>query len=424
MSRRSSTSGTGPPPAGSSTSAPDGDEISVPPPHHLLTHSSIQTDSKQGATRARQITAATLAALIAHRIIQRWNQTGQKHAGAPDIVTSYLLHHPLALWALVAQAYLAAGARLAQDLAAHLGVALPVAIFGAALAVAPAAAFKAAFTAADSPELFFWLQGETLEALETLPLVAVARGVFATLGVLAVLLLVGERKGSRAPGSGFLNGFHSLLTLFLMTQTRAHNIPLFLLFTRQHFSLASLRLTPVQIAITAMVLGQASFFGLGNSNAMSSIDLSSAYNGVSGYSVGAVGALVFAGNWAGPIWWGVAALVLMAEERTRVARPVEKSRQDWVEEEHENLAASSTVDAVPVVELEGTSPWADYFAIATLYVAGSLLAVMGACLALRTHLFIWTVFSPKYLYSMAWSLGYHYLVSLGLCGGLWSLQRA
>jgi ethanolaminephosphotransferase len=292
--------------------------------------------------------------------------------------------------------------------------------------VAPAALFKVAFTAADSPELFFWLQGETLEALERLPLVAVARGVFATLGVLAALLVAKERRGrSGAPGAGFLRALHALLTVLLMTQTRAHNVPLFLVFAVQHAALASMRLAPVQVGVAAVVLGHAAFFGMGGSNAMSSVDLSSAYNGVSGYNVGVVGLLVFVGNWAGPIWWAVAAAVLLAEERGRSARPAEKPRGDWVAEEHKHLAAASSVDAAPRgASGPETSPWVDCFAVSTLYVSGSLLAVMAACLVLRTHLFIWTVFSPKYLYSMAWSLGHHYLVSLGLCGGLWSLQRA
>ena len=252
-----------------------------------------------------------------------------------------------------------------------------------------------------------------------------ARGVFATLAVLAALVLLRERRGaSRAPGSGFLSALHGLLTLLLMTQTRAHNAPAFLLLAAQRAALARMRLSPAQVAVSAVLLGHAAFFALGNSNAMSSVDLSSAYNGVSGYNVGAVGLLVFVGNWAGPIWWAVAALVLMAEERRRAARPAEKARGDWVAEEHEHLAASAGGAAREGRAQAAGSPWVDYFAVATLYVSGSLLAVMAACLALRTHLFIWTVFSPKYLYSMAWSLGHHYLVSLGLCGGLWSLQRA
>jgi len=50
----------------------------------------------------------------------------------------------------------------------------------------------------------------------------------------------------------------------------------------------------------------------------------------------------------------------------------------------------------------------------TLFVSTALLAVMASCTALRTHLFIWTVFSPKYLYAMAWSVGWHLIVNVWL----------
>ena len=53
----------------------------------------------------------------------------------------------------------------------------------------------------------------------------------------------------------------------------------------------------------------------------------------------------------------------------------------------------------------------------TLFAAASVAFIMAACTALRTHLFIWTVFSPKYLYAMAWSIGGHLLINVGF-GGL------
>lgn len=55
-----------------------------------------------------------------------------------------------------------------------------------------------------------------------------------------------------------------------------------------------------------------------------------------------------------------------------------------------------------------------HLALLTVFTASALFFVMAACTLLRTHLFIWTVFSPKYLYSMAWSLGQHLVVNIGL----------
>ena len=61
--------------------------------------------------------------------------------------------------------------------------------------------------------------------------------------------------------------------------------------------------------------------------------------------------------------------------------------------------------------------WKAHVAVLTVFVAGGVVAVMAACTALRTHLFVWTVFSPKYLYCVAWSLGMHLGVDVAL-GGL------
>lgn len=170
---------------------------------------------------------------------------------------------------------------------------------------------------------------------------------------------------------------HDLFTLFLLTQSRATNVPLFLLLEMQYQTLDSLRLSSVELTLTSLLFQHVSFFAFGGSNAISSIDLSNAYNGIDGYNLVAVGALTFCGNWAGPLWWTSATALLLSSG--------DKQHQKWIQ----HLSLLST------------------------FVSSSLLFVMLACTALRAHLFIWTVFSPKYLYSMAWSMGQHLCVSIG-----------
>ena len=97
----------------------------------------------------------------------------------------------------------------------------------------------------------------------------------------------------------------------------------------------------------------------------------------------AVGILVFCGNWAGPLLWTSAHPLLLDNER--------RTRQKAMFLEH--------------------------LALLTTFAALSVLFTMLACTALRTHLFIWTVFSPKYLYTMAWSIGQHLCVNV-VYGGL------
>lgn len=70
---------------------------------------------------------------------------------------------------------------------------------------------------------------------------------------------------------------------------------------------------------------------------------------------------------------------------------------------------------------EGQGLLFGHLAMLTVFVTAALVFVMGACTLLRTHLFIWTVFSPKFLYSMAWCLGQHLVVNVGLGGVLFWL---
>ena len=67
--------------------------------------------------------------------------------------------------------------------------------------------------------------------------------------------------------------------------------------------------------------------------------------------------------------------------------------------------------------------WVDHVALLTLFTGVMLASVMASCTALRTHLFIWTVFSPKYLFAMAWGVAWHLGVTVGLGGLVWWMGR-
>ncbi len=151
--------------------------------------------------------------------------------------------------------------------------------------------------------------------------------------------------------------------------------------------LAAQELTLPELSTAMLLLQFASFFAFGGSNAISSVDLSSAYNGISGFDVGGVGLLIFVSNWAAPIYWAFAVNVLLLRKR--------KAGEVAVYQRH--------------------------VAALTVFTAASVASVMAACAVLRTHLFIWTVFSPKYLYCMAWSLGMHLGINVALGGILYWL---
>lgn len=410
-----------------------------------------KTDKRQ----MLKVAATGILLLATHRITVRWNQTGQKHAGEPDIVHTVFPQNHIAMWLLVLATYILNGFLLHKRTLA--GIFMPeLSAFADVSLVFLGIVFKLNFTQADAPELVQDLALRIKEWSEPFSLVMQARAVFAVLAItaLAVVLLsvLQARSQGSNPDAGGSEGrvslserVHHLLTLFLMTQTRAPNVPLFLVLELQRVSLSHLLAvdgsnaaeSPVpssppvlDVATSVLLLSNVYYFCMGGSNSISSIDLSNAYNGVADYNIAAVGVLLFASNWGGPIWWCSAAVLLLTPGRSRSsskAKPTNEGEKDWVMVErqklHEDAAVAEVQDPPPDTCLEkGQSSWPIYLSAMTAFISTSLLAVMAACTALRTHLFIWTVFSPKYLYAMAWSIGWHMILNLGFGSLLYRLR--
>jgi len=127
------------------------------------------------------IFAATLLGIL--RVVRSWNQTGQKHAGEPDIAKGLLPAHNFLLWTLVLMTYIDIAQRMAfrilpgasRSIAISCSLALSLAAIG----------FKTSFTKADAPELLLGLQVVVLRPMDESSLVAQARAVFIGIALLA-----------------------------------------------------------------------------------------------------------------------------------------------------------------------------------------------------------------------------------------------
>lgn len=119
------------------------------------------------------------------RVVRSWNQTGQKHAGEPDIAKGLLPTHNLVLWTLVLMTYVDVTQRMAfrilpgapRRIAVSCSIALCLAAVG----------FKVSLTKADAPELLLGLQAFVLRPMDESSLVAQARAVFIGIALLACL---------------------------------------------------------------------------------------------------------------------------------------------------------------------------------------------------------------------------------------------
>ena len=123
--------------------------------------------------------------MVLLRVVRVWNQTGQKHAGEPDIANTVLPAHKILLWLLVLVTYFDVIQRLSRRAipwaSRHLATAASLALGVAALG------FKVAFTKADTPELLEGLGYIALPRTEEASLVAQARALFMGIAVMVLL---------------------------------------------------------------------------------------------------------------------------------------------------------------------------------------------------------------------------------------------
>ena len=124
-----------------------------------------------------------LLPLVALRVMRRWNQTGQKHTGSPDIAKQILPYHSQTLWLLVLLTYIGVVGRLSKY--ALPGASRVIAMAASTLLGIASLAFKIAFTCADAPELLGNFKDIVPDIIAKSSLVYQARIVY----LLALLIL-------------------------------------------------------------------------------------------------------------------------------------------------------------------------------------------------------------------------------------------
>lgn len=122
--------------------------------------------------------------LFALRLVRGWNQTGQKFAGQPDIVKSFIVTNPQLLWSVIIVTYVIIWLRLMVNLS---GVPVIITAGLSSIMVSSALGFKLAFTTEDSPELVIGYARFLSDFFEGQSLLWRARVVFICLGAVAGL---------------------------------------------------------------------------------------------------------------------------------------------------------------------------------------------------------------------------------------------
>ncbi|ODV80933.1 major facilitator superfamily protein [Suhomyces tanzawaensis NRRL Y-17324] len=217
-------------------------------------------------------------------------------------------------------------------------------------------------------------------------------------GLLVARLILGKVRNTN---EGLVTDIQNLGTLFFLQQTRFENIPIFIAFFIVKFAFTKVLIQPGNLNIDQMIvvvstfiicLQNLSFFLMGNTNLLATVDLSNAYNGVKSYDVFLVGVMTFVSNFAAPIYWSLSSIQILFEPYEILFSKKQESK---------NLIRFSFLKkSILLVKSK----------VMLLFYAIAVVSLIGSCINLRFHLFIWTVFSPKLLYFASWSLLINFLV--------------
>ncbi|PLW17035.1 hypothetical protein PCANC_09292 [Puccinia coronata f. sp. avenae] len=303
-----------------------------------------------------------LVGAILVRILRGWSHNGQK-ASVDRSISTYLhgkpwLCHvvdPLGIYYLISTSGVGRGERLGGY--RRVGMML---IAGAGML---------SMTPMDRPLMYLGREfGVGLEAREVRP-----RAVYGLLGAgLALSAALDTRRLRDAARISML--------VLLRSLTKVENYPVLWI------SLAAAHLSPLLLgpdhdqSVLAtwlqLVFSKTTFFALGGSNSLATVDLSNAYNGLAAFTLPLVSFLTFLANFSGPLIVGMGAGGSSGLHRRKLV-----------------LRSS-------------------YFSLFFLVIA-------GLSTHFSTHLFVFSVFSPAVLCALVWLLGFHAALSLPELLGSW-----
>lgn len=172
-----------------------------------------------------------------------------------------------------------------------------------------------------------------------------------------------------------MNDMTKYITLLLIFLSPSANIPQYLVFELMRYAI-----TPIMkkqystsvyaVSLVSLVLQNFTFFQFGGTNSIATIDLANAYHGVSeNYNIYLIGVMMAVANFAPAIYWAMFPWAIIYNRCDKKGTTFGKNK-------------------LPIL-------------IFSCVVGCCLLA---ACVALRYHLFIWSVFSPKLCYYAGWAI--------------------
>lgn len=306
------------------------------------------------------------------RIVRSWSSLGQK-LRTTKTLSAVFLESPNFLWVLVIITYiglLTLCSRHSFNDKRNSSM-LSVVVFLSGICSTLFKVLKSRIDGANLPAWLIILSSQIANSSDELYViqeraVILSRVFYGAITVAILMRLTGHTRGKKTD--------ISLLTIFLfLHQSRLEIIPIYTVFGIIEYSLIKIfdGSAKSSLVLTVLVLSiqHISFFAIGNSNLIATIDLSNAYNGLATYNLPIVSILTFISNFAPCLHWNLAWF--------RISQRLSSSQSWRIHLDQKNLITLS------------------------LYLT-SLASLILSCIIQRFHLFIWSVFCPKVLYFAAW----------------------
>ncbi|CAI4043696.1 mannose-ethanolamine phosphotransferase LAS21 SKDI_10G1520 [Saccharomyces kudriavzevii IFO 1802] len=313
------------------------------------------------------------------RLIKFWNNSGQKFIYS-NVMSNLLNQNPFWKWYLNSSTFLALIIPSARSQLLHFIV--------TTILVGLCFTYKISWEIVNGnqAEIPPFMQG-LLTKMDFLPtennLLLLARVFFQAWSIVVISRLA-LTKLKVLDKRYLIEDMKLYITVLLIFQTSSQNIGQFIIFQIlqsqiyyffQHLPTSLSLTSPSEVylsSLVSLILQNFTFFQFGGTNSISTIDLGNAYHGVSSdYNIYVVGILMSVANFAPAIYW---------------------SMLPW----SINYGSASSQNKLQTF-IMSKMPAFTYHCI-----FGACL--MTACIFLRFHLFIWSVFSPKLCYFLGWNL--------------------
>lgn len=316
---------------------------------------------------------------ICARLIRGWNNSGQKYA-YDNTIFEILKKHPMQQWNLNLLTIMVVGLRGTLE---NPGTFTPSFVLSTICFI-----YKVSWAIVNREEVPKWMYDLAYRTCAMMAsndtdivgtsLVPLAQIFFQCLIGITVVRLVYSKLGfNKSKNITEISRYIALLAIF---QSPSPNISLFLVFESLKFCLTKLLVTNYKsnaylIAMVSLILQYFTFFQFGGTNSIATVDLSNAYNGVSeNYNIYLVGFMMCVSNFAPSIYWSTFTWDLLYAQNEK-----------W-----DNFIKNKLT--------------------ILLFNCVSGCCLLSACLALRFHLFIWSVFSPKLCYYATWNIFMNVLI--------------